>query len=198
MTTPARAPPRPGRFMSLLLQIQDDGTLSTLGTIAKGERGTAQTVAALWAVVKESAQASSVRTLAQKIQYPSTLYAWLRAHQVYAPDPRGKEVIRTPEMLLRQVSRGGIGGKFRGDCDDVAALGCAILAAMGYRPVVSTVGATPRELGGRYIHIFFGYAAPTAGGVVLMDPQEGFPPGGLPTFPLARLWWADGEHAATP
>lgn len=182
--------------MSLILQIQDDGTLTTIGRTAKGERGTAQTVAALWAVVQDAAQDRSVRTLAQKIGNPVALYHWVRAHQIFAPDPRGKEVIRTPAMLIRQVSRGGVGGKFRGDCDDVAALGCAILAALGFRPVVSTVGATPRELGGRFQHIFFGFAAPVVGGVVLMDPQEGFPPGGLPTFPMARLWWADQEHAA--
>lgn len=183
--------------MNLLLQLQDDGTLIPLGRIAAGEKGTAQTVAALWAVVKESAHTPAVRTLAREIGSPTQLYHWIKAHSVFAPDPRGREVIRVPEMLIRQVRRGGITGKYRGDCDDTAALGCAILAAMGKTPVLSTVGATPREAGGRFQHIFFGYAAPEiVSGVVLMDPQEGFPPNTFPTFPLARLWWADGEHAA--
>lgn len=183
--------------MNLLLAIQDDGTMIPLGTIAKGEKGTEQTVAALWGVVKEAAKDPLVIRMARAIGTPTQLYHWIRAHSVFAPDPRGREVIRTPAMLLRQVRRGGVTGRYRGDCDDTAALGCAILAAMGKTPVVSTVGATPRELGGRFQHIFFGYAAPEiVSGVVLMDPQEGYPPNTFPAFPLAKLWWADGEHAA--
>lgn len=180
--------------MSLILQIADDATITTLGRIAEGDQGTDQTAAAVWGVVKASAADALVRRRAKQIGTPERLYAFLRAHTRFSPDPRGVEMIRVPAMLLRQINRTGTA---RCDCDDLAALGASLLAAMGRTPVLSVVGATERELGGRFQHIFFGYAAPGAvGGVVLMDPQEGFAPGGLPTFPRARLYWATEEHAA--
>lgn len=183
----------------------------TLGTLDAGKPGIDQTAAIMRGLVKTAKQTPTIRRLARQLPTLQRLYAWLQAHHQFEPDPVDAEVIRTPDYLARLVRRDGV---FRGDCDDVATLAAAIVAAWGETPALGVIGPTPRERGGRFKHVFPGIVESRgaiargfkasagrwnvpgkAARVCWFDPQENRPVGHSPNEPMARVYLADGPHA---
>jgi transglutaminase-like putative cysteine protease len=57
------------------------------------------------------------------------LYAHIKAHVAYLPDPLGVEMTKTPSVMLREIAERG--GQTAGDCDDQASLSYTLLKSIG-------------------------------------------------------------------
>ncbi len=179
------------------LVITQDGRAESVGTIAMGDEGTAQTIAAMQAVIDVAAFGPKSRPALQAIatqlrpedgpeEFAARLYAWCQSRVKFKKDPRTTELIRTPAELIAQINAKG---QAECDCDCLAVLACAIIAVANYRPVLITVG---RTLQGRFEHVYFGIrrgAELTAANVMPLDPQEKTPIGQWsPKGKRVRLW----------
>jgi hypothetical protein len=91
----------------------------------------------------------------------------------FKPDTFGKEVLRHPDQLVKEIREHGATS---GDCDDRAMLGSALLRAMGWKTVLIVVG---KRAGQPYQHVFFGVVIGRKGRerVFPIDPQECDRPG---------------------
>lgn len=87
--------------------------------------------------------------------------AWLAAHVAFQSDPPGRESVKAPALMMREVEAYG---RSAGDCDDVATLGAALGHALGFRPFFVVVGF---EAGGPYHHVYT--YLPTSAGPVDLD-----------------------------
>lgn len=159
-------------------------TTVDLGTLPEGDAGIAATVAVMQALVDHAVHVRPsgpvIAKLASNLSRDGTflpnLWTWCRENVQFQRDPRRVEFVRHPGVLLGQIARGR---NARGDCDDLATLGCCIIAAAGLTPVLITVG---KLRGGRFQHVFFGarLTTLTKAGVYPLDPQEQVPPGVWP------------------
>jgi transglutaminase-like putative cysteine protease len=93
---------------------------------------------------------------------------WLDEHLRFVPDPRGVELVVTPEVLLEQIERGYY---TQGDCDDAAVLGAALAKAIGLRARFVVLGFLERQ--GPWRHV---YAAVQVGPSVWVDLDVTRPP----------------------
>jgi hypothetical protein len=139
-----------------------------------------------------------VLKLAREVTTPGRLFAWCKRRITFQRDPAGHEYIRTPGIVLGQVQRLG---RAAIDCDDLAALACSVLAALGYAPVIIVIGRIPRDLGGRYEHVLGGFLRdpsrpPTRSNIVPFDPQETREIGTWPRGTIVRMTQGTQEHAA--
>jgi len=57
------------------------------------------------------------------------LYAAIKAHVAYLPDPLGVEMTKSPSVLLREMDERG--GTTSGDCDDQASFSYTLLKSIG-------------------------------------------------------------------
>lgn len=90
----------------------------------------------------------------------------------FKPDVFGKEVLRHPDQLVKEIREHSTTSA---DCDDRAMLGAALLRAMGFKTVLIVVG---KSRSGPYQHVFFGVVlGKGAGRVLALDPQECDRPG---------------------
>lgn len=188
---------------SLRLVIQRGEKRVTVGRLPAGDAGVAATVAAIQATIDHAltVERSRLRRYAQALdpgdledrrdvveRFGQSLWAFLRRFVRFKRDPRGVEFVRHPGNMLDAIESDGIA---KGDCDDLATLGAAIVAAAGLRPVLVTVG---RRNPGRWEHIFFGIRiaedeALTRDNVYPLDPQERNPAGTWPSItPRVQLW----------
>jgi hypothetical protein len=198
-----------------VLAIQSDFTTIPIGPIQHGPKGTDETVAAIWGIVKDAAADPGIKLVARRLGHPEELYHYLRAHVRFVPDPAGVELIRTPQAILRTIQKRGFA---TGDCDDLATFGAALLRAMGREPVLVVTGRPRKGSPRAFRHILFGFVAERvawprgvafypihakpqgshgfAGPVaLLMDPQERRPIGHTVPEPIRRIYRATGEHA---
>jgi len=153
----------------MLLTVVKNGVRKELGEIPPGDDGVAATIAAMQAVIDDAAQNAAL----PPARTPGEVYDWCARNITFRRDPPGEESILHPADLIAAGA---------GDCDDLACLGCAMLARIWHPPCLITVG---RRAAGRFEHVFFGYFLPNppAGGpapIVPMDPQEKVPFGRWP------------------
>ncbi len=186
---------------TLSLIVQRSGIRTPIKQIGPNDDGTADTIAAMQALVDEALTDAHTRgrlnrivemmpsTRPHVIDFAQALYAWCRRFVAFERDPVGEELIRSPADVLDQIDRQD---QARVDCDDLATLGAALSAARGARPVFITVGR-----GQRFQHVFWGLVTDTRAftaridpwNVLPMDPQEGNAPGHWPTDARrTRIW----------
>lgn len=96
---------------------------------------------------------------------------YLADRMVFQFDPEGLELIRTPELLVRQIE---CHGTAVGDCDDVATLGAALGMAVGLRAVYVLLAF---HLARPFEHVYTELVTPS--GPVELDTTKPaqFPPG---------------------
>jgi hypothetical protein len=121
----------------------------------------------------------SVRRLAEKISagLPSkayrdeylAIYYFVLAHTRYMRDPRTVELVRSPRVVAREILAGR---KPSLDCDDMAALICALILAVGGRCRVVTVAFRNMFYQGRrqYSHVFAQALDPRTNEWITLDP----------------------------
>lgn len=168
-----------------------------IGTLPQGDDGVTATIAAIQALVDDAAFgptrpafvaiARDIREeseAATAAEFARELYRWLQAAIEFERDPADTELVRHPADMLAAWKREGVA---YGDCDDMATLAAAIIAAAGFRPVVVTVG---RNKPGRFEHIFAGVriGALTRDGIFPIDAQENTGAGKWPAVPRVKLW----------
>lgn len=146
-------------------------------TLPGGDAGTFATLWAMKAFVDDAVERSPL--LAElagrianacgrvKINRAKAVYNFLRDHVTFTFDPPALEHVQHPDQLIDQINRRG---KARGDCDDVAVLGAALLKKMGLSPVFIVVG---RDAAGRYEHVLYGVRN-RAGRFFPIDSQHKF------------------------
>lgn len=169
-----------------------------IGKLPRGDAGVSATVAAIQALVDDATYGESAADFrrvaarlrgrneaANAVEFARELYDWLVASVEFFPDPRNVELVRHPSEMLSQIETTG---NAEGDCDDLATLAAAIIAAAGFRPVVVTVG---RRKSGRFEHIFAGVrigAGLDRESVYALDSQERTGAGKFPPVPRVKLW----------
>jgi len=79
----------------------------------------------------------------------NSVYDWVVRHYRFLKDPRGIEMVKSPEISLKEIAQYGM---FQGDCDDVSALLAALLAAIGYKTMLVVISVPGK--GAEYRHIF--------------------------------------------
>lgn len=195
--------------MRMMLAIASDYSVRNIGPIENGPRGTDQTLAAIWGVVKTACDDSSVKRTAAMLQTPERLYDWCRAHVEFMADPPAVELVRTPASAIRSIRSTGV---FKGDCDDLATLGASLLRCMGYTPGLCVSGKPRSDRPRGFQHILFGFFASSRAkypnaiqhpeGIkagkpffVPMDPQEKRPIGHKIPEGYRRISIATGAHA---
>lgn len=179
------------------LVISQDGKAQSVGTIALGDEGVAQTIAAMQAIIDVAVFGARSRPLIAAVakqlrpedgpeEFGARLYAWCQSRITFKKDPASTELIRTPSEIIATVNASG---KAECDCDCLAVLACSIIAVAGYRPVLITVGRTKQ---GRFEHVYFGIRRGdglAAANVLPLDPQERTPIGQWsPKGKRVRLW----------
>ena len=166
---------------------EDDVLL--VASLPEGDPGIDVTVDAMVGIIRDASRSSAVRAMWAALRTPAAVFDWLRRSQEFVSDPLEVELLQHPDRLLLEARRRG---KFSGDCDDVAMLGSAMLAAGGYSPVIVTVGRVRSRAGGRFEHVFYGHKIDplkiaAASNVVPFDPQEQMFPGVWRQDDLRRL-----------
>lgn len=145
-------------------------------------RGAPQTVALIKQSAVESQRRPAVRRLAERatagIQSKDALSEALAFYYLvldrtrYMRDPRGVEYVRAPWVVAEQVLRGEVPGL---DCDDMAALLCALAVVSGAECRVVTVAFRNMVFRGerQYSHVFAQVREPRTGAWVTLDPVAG-------------------------
>lgn len=136
-------------------------------TLAAGDAGVYQTLAAMRALVYDSAADPYVRAWAVEIArtvpprdggaLALAIRDFLVEHVTYLDDPVGVELVHRPARLLEEIH-----ARFyvTGDCDDVATLGAALGATVGLpsRFVVLSFGGPGDPFAHVYAELFTGSA----------------------------------------
>ncbi len=142
-------------------------------------RGAPQTVSVLTEAALRSQSDLRVRLLAEDIcaglgskDYVSEtlgVYYFLLGNTHYMRDPRTVELVKSPKLLVAELSSGK---KPRIDCDEYAALGAALLLAMGNETRIVTVAFRNAFHKGhrQYSHVFSQAVEPRTRAVVTLDP----------------------------
>ena len=146
--------------------------------IPAGHVGIEWTVDHMRRLARDGARAELVREAAAELvdgaegrEAAERIRAYLAESMVFKFDPPGVELIRTPELLVRQIECHGYAV---GDCDDVATLGAALGLAVGLVPTYVLVGFSDSA---PFAHVYTELA--TEAGAVELDttrPAQ-FPPG---------------------
>jgi hypothetical protein len=77
------------------------------------------------------------------------VYEWVLKHYRYLKDPPGLELVKSPEVSLKEVRTFGV---FQGDCDDVTAFIAALLMSIGYRVRSTVISVTGKGTAFRHIY----------------------------------------------
>lgn len=136
-----------------------DGDAGTLATLAH-MRDLVRAQYAEWPVRDRAMLAirdAGTDPLAQLL----AIRAWLASVLRFTNDPRNTEALHTPVRLLELIDRYGA---LAADCDDVAILGAALAASIGF-PVRFVAVALDKD--GPYEHVWAEAASPTGIGEVV-------------------------------
>jgi hypothetical protein len=142
-------------------------------------RGAEQTVAVIRREALRDQSDYAVRQLAEKIsggllskgyrdEYLA-IYFFVLAHTRYMRDPRTVELVRSPRVMAREI----LAGKRPSvDCDDMAALICALVLAVGGQCRVVTVAFRNMFYKRRrqYSHVFAQAYDPRTSEWITLDP----------------------------
>lgn len=163
-------------------------------TLATGERGTDQTIAAMTATAHDAAENSqNVLELAARIREQEetdwlrikALYNFLAERVEFFPDRPGVEEIRHPEAMLRAIERSGT---VAADCDDRATLGVAVLRAMRLPAFFVVMAREPLR---GFHHVYYAAAVTELPTVLIpCDPQAGTPCGAWTPDARRKIYYA--------
>lgn len=183
---------------AVIKQLNTDqrGHAATLNMeLGQGDTATKQTIAAMRAIVHDAAGSPLVHQAASTIAAKAPnrdkwaqllgLDAFLRECVHFKPDTLGREVLRHPAQLLREIAANGVASC---DCDDVAMLGASIVRVLGMRPAFITVGGSP-DAGYSHVHYAALWPMPTTR-LIPFDPQERIQPGTWTPAARRAGWWA--------
>lgn len=175
---------------------------ATIGELASRDEGIDQTIACMRVLVADAALHENIQDAARRLATPEGIESWLRRAVAFQADPDGIEMLQSPAMLMREWLSMPAPQVVLGDCDDNAMLGASLLAALQFETVFIVVGKTPRNKGGRFQHVFYGYLRDPKGpllesNVVPFDAQEGMTPGKWPAkFPRVRIYRASWSQVS--
>lgn len=123
------------------------------------------TAAAMTALVHHAAAiGDDVAAIADTIKSPRELWSMLKLAQQLTPDPDGVELLRSP-LQAAQTIREGLG--FKGDCDDVAMLACAIAIRKGWSCWFRVIRRAEE-----WEHVYAVVFTPLYPHSLVIDPQE--------------------------
>ena len=97
---------------------------------------------------KTGATHEGIRARARDLRSPQAIRRWLARRFEFESDPPGLELLKAPDVMLREWEDGG---KFTGDCDDAAIMAAAVALAAGFRVRWVVVGFRP---GGPFRHVY--------------------------------------------
>lgn len=158
-----------------------------VGTLAGGDAGTRETLAAMARMARDGARSREITDLAAALMdagprsphlYAVRVFHYLRQRVSFKADPPGIELVRHPVQLVSEIGRFG---RALGDCDDRSTLGASLLVAANIPAAFLVIGQDPHAA---MEHVYF--AARLAGRWVPFDPQETDAPGKQPAH--ARRW----------
>ena len=139
-------------------------TTVTRTEIADGDRGVAQTCAAMRDLICASIATPIVReavsalviglTPGDYIGQACNVRDWIAQSTQFLRDPAGVELLHSPEWLLRRIFRYGCA---QVDCDDVAILAGAMMGAIGWSVALVTVAFLDS---GTYSHVYCSASPP--------------------------------------
>lgn len=181
------------------------GRVERVGLSGDRNQRASQLVAGMWAVAEEAQDSEPLLRLAavlgavpaqgDKVGQLRAVWSWIKRTIRFKRDPwPGREMIRDPETLLGDIERSAT-GRTSCDCDEVAALGAALVAALGAEPVIITSRRGP---GAPWHHVFFGAMLIGPGAVwklFPMDPQERTPFGTFAPIRRQVAVWRMGATA---
>jgi len=160
-----------------------------LGEIPQGDRGTRATLGAMRSAIRVASTQPMVVERAHRIAAglpPRDMRAralavrrWLARNFRFERDPRGVELLRTPDYQLAQFTRDGY---ITGDCDDAAILGAALYTALG--GVAALVVVAFRAFR-PFTHVFTVLTPGDGGAIVNLDVTK--PGGRLPKIARSKL-----------
>jgi hypothetical protein len=114
--------------------------------LARGQRGTAQTIAAMRRLVDSAIKNQQINRLAvaivqgtpdfQDMPKAQAIFNWVRQNIRFISDPVGKEALRTPIETLTVAA---------GDCDCITTLIAALLGTIGIPAAAVTVSTNPED-----------------------------------------------------
>jgi transglutaminase-like putative cysteine protease len=145
-------------------------------------RGAPTTVAAIRQAALSAQNSYVVRELAEEIcekvkardyvSEPLAIFYFVCAKTRYTRDPRTTELVRTPELIASQLRDGA---RPMLDCDDMAALICALCLAVGCPARVVTVAFRDMFYAGQrqYEHVFAQALDPKTQTWIVLDPVAG-------------------------
>ena len=138
----------------------------TRQTIGDGDLGTAQTLAAMAALIREGVATPIVREAAADILngiasndwhgQAEAVREWVADHVMFTHDPAGIELLQSPEFLLRAIASNGYA---TGDCDDISLLSGALIGSVGWSVSLVTVAFLGSDA---YSHVYTSATPPTA------------------------------------
>ena len=108
------------------------------------------TVRAMASLAKAGARSEPIRARARDLAVggPAAIRQWLNRRFKFVRDPRGVELLKSPQVMLAEWEQHG---EAVGDCDDAAILGASVALAAGYRVRWVLLGFKP---GGPFGHIY--------------------------------------------
>ena len=163
--------------------------------LAGGDRGVADTVETMRALVRDShARGMSagvarrlIAGLRGRVARLHAIFRWMQQHIDFCEDPKGVERIRHPDLILREI-----GDSMRSradrpcvDCDESAPVAAALLLGAGFRPVFITI-SEPGDT--KFSHVYAGVVAAAPAHVIAFDPQEMAHVGQEPKYGRRAVW----------
>lgn len=177
------------------------GYSSSAETIPDGDPGIDRTLRTMQRHIDRGSGSPEVIRLAQGIAksvpsrdedaQASVLLQWVRGHTHYVHDPVGKELVKDPAYMLRELAETG---KIASDCDDQVVLLAALLRAIGIEaePVVVSGDSST------YSHVLLRYRSPKLGWTTL-DPITKNAAGWFPSGAVRVGVYANGRiNPSTP
>lgn len=142
--------------------------------LARGDRGVADTIAAMRALVLDSHERGGSSALAARLTAGAggqvarleALFRWMQDHIDFCKDPEGVERIRHPDLILQDIISGG---RPCVDCDESAPVAAALLLGAEFKPVFIT---TSEPGASKLSHVYAGIAARLTERSLAFDPQE--------------------------
>lgn len=109
---------------------------------------------------------SMTRNTTPTMKSARAVYRFLKRNVKFIPDPVGLEHLRHPDQLLFEINHCG---SAKGDCDEVATLGAALLKKMGVNACFIVAG---RQKDGRFEHVLYGVRDVASGRFYPIDSQH--------------------------
>lgn len=156
---------------------------ATTYKISSGDRGIESTLRRMRSIVMRAAKDPGVISWAHSVvrglpprnkdAEAKVFLDWVRNHTRYTNDPVHVELVKTPEVMLREIRRHG---KSVGDCDDLVVLLATGLTVVGLPVDFIVLGEGSSS---EYTHVMLSYESPVRG-MVTMDPITKHAPGWFP------------------